>query len=618
MARRRTVRTDTAAATMTTGEAAVAALLAHGLDTIYVLPGVHNDDFFDALAKNTGRIRTVHSRHEQGAAYMALGAAVATGRPQAYCVVPGPGLLNSSAALLTAYGMNAPVLALFGQIPQKAIGRGLATCTKFATRPASSRGWWTGRRRSARHARRRAWSPKRSRPCSRAGRVRRRWNARSTSGGGQARCRPRPAAGPRAAHRRGRHQGRAKRLGAAKRPLIVAGGGAQDASPEVTALAHELQAPVLSYRRGRGVLDDRDPLSVNLPLGRELWREADVVLAVGTHLHTPLLSWGTDRDLSIIRVDADPDAPARIAKPKVALVGQAAPILRRLLAVLPAHNSVRPSRTEDMRARHALMNARLAKLAPQLAYLGAIRAELPEDGIFVDEVTQLGFASRLAFPVYRPRTFISPGYQDNLGYGFATALGVQDARRDVPVVSITGDGGFLFTATEMATAMRHRIPLVTVFSTTAHSATSGASRRNATATADRQRPRQSRFCCFRQKLRRQRRAGAWPGRTAGGAAARFRGSGQPHPDRSPGGPHAKSLGIHPDATRARGLGRGRRGRRRRWPLSHFDNESDHDNVRACGRVPANGLPPLRDRRHRISAGKHLLSAVVHRTNGDRR
>jgi acetolactate synthase-1/2/3 large subunit len=176
----------------------------------------------------------------------------------------------------------------------------------------------------------------------------------------------------------------------------------------------------------------------------------------------PVLGWGIDRDLSIIRVDADPDAPARIAKPKVALVGQSAPILRRLLAVLPAHNSSRPSRTEDMRGRHARMNARLAKLEPQLSYLAAIRAELPEDGIFVDEVTQLGFASRLAYPVYRPRTFISPGYQDNLGYGFATALGVQDARRDVPVVSITGDGGFLFTATEMATAMRHRIPLVTV------------------------------------------------------------------------------------------------------------------------------------------------------------
>jgi acetolactate synthase-1/2/3 large subunit len=115
-----------------------------------------------------------------------------------------------------------------------------------------------------------------------------------------------------------------------------------------------------------------------------------------------------------------------------------------------------------MRERHERVRKRLAKLAPQLAYLSAIRAELPEDGIFVDEVTQLGFAARLGFPVYRPRTFLSPGYQDNLGYGFATALGAQDARRDVPVLSITGDGGFLFTATEMATAVRHRIPLVTV------------------------------------------------------------------------------------------------------------------------------------------------------------
>jgi acetolactate synthase-1/2/3 large subunit len=112
--------------------------------------------------------------------------------------------------------------------------------------------------------------------------------------------------------------------------------------------------------------------------------------------------------------------------------------------------------------RQAAMRARLAKLAPQLAYLDAIRAELPEDGIFVDEVTQLGFAARLAFPVYKPRTFLSPGFQDNLGWGYATALGAQDARRDVPVLSISGDGGFLYTANELATAIRHRIPLVNV------------------------------------------------------------------------------------------------------------------------------------------------------------
>jgi len=448
---------------MTTGEAVVAALLAHGLDTLYALPGIHNDDFFDALARNAGKIRAVHSRHEQGAAYMALGAALATGKPQAYAVVPGPGLLNAAAALLTAYGMNAPVLALIGQIPADAIGRGLAHLHEIRDQAGIIARLvdWSARIGAPREAPRLVAKAIQSMFTGRPGPAALEcaidvWG-RSGRVAPQA---PLPITDPPIDE--DAVKAAAKRLGAAKRPLIVAGGGAQDASAEVTALAHLLQAPVLSYRRGRGVLDDRDPLSVNLPIGRDLWAEADVVLAVGTHLHMPLLHWGIDRDLAIIRVDADPQEPARFAKPAVALIGPARPILRRVLEVLPAHSKRRPSRTEEMRERHATIDKRLARLEPQLAFLAAIRAELPEDGIFVDEVTQIGFASRLAFPVYRPRAYLSPGYQDNLGFGFATALGAQDARRDVPVVSITGDGGFLFTASELATAMRHRIPLTTV------------------------------------------------------------------------------------------------------------------------------------------------------------
>ncbi|HET7490262.1 MAG TPA: thiamine pyrophosphate-binding protein, partial [Bradyrhizobium sp.] len=116
-------KTKPATAEMSTAEAAVATLIAHGLDTIYALPGVHNDHLFDALQRAGDYLRVIHTRHEQGAAYMALGAALATGKPQAYSVVPGPGLLNSAAALLTAYGMNAPVLAIIGQIPAAAIGK---------------------------------------------------------------------------------------------------------------------------------------------------------------------------------------------------------------------------------------------------------------------------------------------------------------------------------------------------------------------------------------------------------------------------------------------------------------------------------------------------------------
>ena len=448
---------------MTTGEAVVAALSAHGLDTVYALPGVHNDEFFDALARNAETIRTVHTRHEQGAAYMALGAALATGKPQAYCVVPGPGLLNSSAALLTAYGMNAPVLALFGQNPEKHIGRGFAYLHEIPDQAGIIARLvdWSARIRSPNEAPRLVAKAIQSMFVERPGPAALECAIDVWGRSGAVRpVAPLPVPAPPIDE--DAIKAAARRLGAAKRPLIVAGGGALDASAEVRQLAELLQAPVLSYRRGRGVIDDRNPLSVNLPLGHELWAEADVVLGVGTHLHMPLLQWGTDRDLAIVRIDADPAEPTRIAKPKVALIGSAAPILRRLLDVLPAYNARRPSRTDEMRERHARMQKRLAKLEPQLAYLAAIRAELPEDGIFVDEVTQVGFAARLAFPVYQPRTFISPGYQDNLGYGFATALGAQDARRDVPVVAITGDGGFLFTATEMATAIRHRIPLVTI------------------------------------------------------------------------------------------------------------------------------------------------------------
>jgi acetolactate synthase-1/2/3 large subunit len=252
----------------------------------------------------------------------------------------------------------------------------------------------------------------------------------------------------------------AKRLGGATRPLIVVGGGAQDASAEVSELSSLLQAPVLAFRRGRGVLDARNPLSVTLPLGHEEWAKADAVLAVGTHLHIPFNQWGVDDDLAVIRLDADPEEPARFKPPAVALIGDAKPILRALIERLPPQN--RPSRHDDMSARQAKLRERLTRLGPLLAYLDAIRAALPEDGILVEDVTQMAFAARVAFPVYRPRTYISPGYQDNLGWGFATALGVADARRDVPVLALCGDGGFMFTANELATAVRHRIPLTTV------------------------------------------------------------------------------------------------------------------------------------------------------------
>jgi acetolactate synthase-1/2/3 large subunit len=449
---------------MTTGEATVASLLAHGLDTVYALPGVHNDPLFDALYKASNRIRTIHTRHEQGAAYMALGAALATGKPQAYAVVPGPGLLNTGAALLQSHSMNAQVLAIVGQIPQAAIGRSLGHLHEIRDQAGIIARLVDHSARIARPAD----APRLLADAFRA----------------MAYGRPGPAALECAMDVWGRSEpvgkigkpekpapppldedailATARILGAAKNPMIVVGGGAQGASREVTRLATMLQAPVVAWRRGRGVVDDRNPLSIPLPLAHEMWREVDVVIGIGTRLLMQLGSWGHDPDLKVVRIDADPDEVERIGKPAAAIIGDSARVLKRLLDILPAHNMKRKSRKAEMLERHAKMKKRLGKLGPQLGFLEAIRAELPEDGIFVDEVTQIGFASRLAFPVYKANTYISPGFQDNLGWGYATALGVQNARPDVPVLSISGDGGFMYTAAELATAMRHRIPLVSI------------------------------------------------------------------------------------------------------------------------------------------------------------
>ena len=544
-----------AAIRMTTAEATIAALIAHGIDTIYALPGVHNDHLFDALFKAGDRIRTIHTRHEQGAAYLALGAALATARPQAYTVVPGPGLLNSSAALLTAYGMNAPVLG-----------------ADRADRPVGDRPRARPPARDPRPGRHHLPPGRFLRPHSRAGRsraARRRRHARHgdrPARPGGAGMRDRRLGPERAGRRRSSRPRRppepvidddairdaAKRLGAAERPLIICGGGAQGASPEVTELSRMLQAPVLAFRRGRGVLDGRDPFSVTQPLGRDLWGEADAVLAVGTRLFTQFTQWGSDDELTIVRVDADPEEPERFRKPAVALVGDAAPILRRLVDELPAHNRKRASRKAEMEERQAQWKDRLAKLAPQIAYLEAIRAELPEDGILVDEVTQMGFAARLLFPVIKPRTFLSPGYQDNLGWGFATALGrracparcagaVDLGRRRLPVHR---------ERTRHRRAPPHsadhdRVRGRRLRQRAAHPA--GALRQP----GDRQRPDQSGLRALRAELRRRSRARTRSQRVARRAQARVQAAGRPDLDRGPGRPHALALGVHPHAAHSR-------------------------------------------------------------------
>lgn len=444
-------------------ESVIKTLIANGIDTLYCLPGVQNDDFFDALHRVGGAIKPINARHEQATAYMALGAALATGKPQAYCVVPGPGFLNTTTALATAQSLTAPVLAISGQIFEARIGKGLGflheipnqigimrTLTKWATHIDGPEDAGMKAKEAFRQLLSGAPGPV-GIECG--------WDVWKRASEVALDLEPAKRETPPIDD--DAIEEAAKLLAASKRPLISVGGGAQDASAEVKLLAEMLEAPVMSFRTGAGVLDNRHYLSQRVTGGYRLWKNADVVFAIGTRLHQQF-DWGTDDDMKIIHLDLDSSRPGRIRKPDVKIIADAAKALRALLDRLPKHLGKRTSRKDEMAAIKADVDKELADLAPQKRWIDALRAGLPEDGIMVEELTQVCYVSRVMFPVYKPRTYISSGYQGTLGWGYNVALGAKAAMPHRKVLSVSGDGGFMFGVQELATAAKHNIGVVAV------------------------------------------------------------------------------------------------------------------------------------------------------------
>lgn len=447
----------------TGGEAVVSGLKANGLTTIFGLPGVQNDWLYNAFYDSRDDLRVIHTRHEQGAGYMALGHTMATGRPSVCNVVPGPGALNAGAALATAYGLNAKLLFLTGQVPQKLIGRDLGTLHEVPDQPGMLRSL-------SKHY------DRITHPAEAGTKIADAVRALNTG-------RPRPAAlevpmdvleqrAPVPSHTPAAQpaedlvdeEGILRALDVlseAKNPMIFVANGAQDVSAEVTRFAEILQAPVVGYRTGRGIVDSRHPLSCFLPEAKPLWADTDVVIALGGSARSALQGWGKG-GRKLIRIDVDQTVHGRYGQPDVAITGRLETHLPLIIEALERRGFQNADRSEQMTLIHKEWKERSAVLDQQTAYLAVIREALGEDGIFVDELTQVGFASRILLPVHKPRTFISTGYMGTLGYGFPTALGAKVAKPDTRVLSVTGDGGFMFAATELATAVQHNIGLVTV------------------------------------------------------------------------------------------------------------------------------------------------------------
>jgi len=456
--------------TMTGGEAMVRAAVANGIDTIFGLPGAQIYPMFDALYRMP-EVKTVVSRHEQGAAYMAFGAAAATGKPSAYAVVPGPGVLNTAAALCTAAGTNKPVLCLTGQIMSEflGVGRGhlheladqsgtLATIIKHTDHisdPANTsaqvneafRQMLSGRPGPA--SVEMCWDTM-AKP----------WDVEIGPGNTVI---DKPEVDEDAI------SDAAELVASAKNIMIMTGGGAQHASEEVRELAETLGAVVTAFRSGRGVVSEDHPCGTSSAAAKILWDDTDLLIGIGSRLEMQFMRWASmaryiDRapegGPKVIRIDIDPIEMDRF-KPDTGIVADAADGARALIAKIQsrAHNVGDLDRIGKAKAK---ARKDFEEIQPQVAYLDAIRKVLPRDGFLVEELCQVGFASYYAYPVYEPRTYVTCGYQGTLGFGFPTAIGVKAAMPDKAVVSITGDGGFFFGMPELASAVQHDIGLVTI------------------------------------------------------------------------------------------------------------------------------------------------------------
>jgi acetolactate synthase-1/2/3 large subunit len=430
---------------------------------------VQLDWLFDALA-DEGTIRVVHSRHEQGAAYMADGYARATGRVGVCAVVPGPGVLNAGAALCTAYACNSSVLCLVGQVPGRDLGRGRGALHEIPDQLGVLRGiiGW------AEHATApdevpglvdaaftRLCQPGRRRPAA----LELPWDmlmARSDV--------TYPSRRPLAAARAPEAaiiEDVARRLAAARRPMIWAGGGTMDAGAELVALADALDAPVVLTTEAKGAVSARHPRVLPSLAATILMPHADAVIVVGSRFFGSTGEPAVAEGAIVVRIDTDREELGRTTYPTIAIEADAGLTCAALTAAI--EGSRRSARPADARASReitqldaAITEGLTERFEVLAGYCAAIRAAVPDDGILVDEMTQVGYFARNAFPCYSPRTYIGSGYQGTLGFGYPTALGAKVGQPDRAVVSISGDGGFLFNVAELATAVQHDIGVVVV------------------------------------------------------------------------------------------------------------------------------------------------------------
>ena len=450
---------------MTGGEALVRTLVRAGVEVIFGLPGVQMYGLTVAIRDEPG-IRMITPRSEFALTYMADGYSRVGNRIAPVMVVPGPGVYNASGGLATAYSVSSRVLLIAGQTPRDTIGGNTGALHEVndqrdTIKPITK---WQGRALHVRDV-----------PGIVAEAVR-----QLNSG------RPRPvyidlppeamlelddveipehAPVERITPADSDIESAAKLIAGASNPMIYAGSGVHlsGAHDELQSLAETYNLPVRTSRGGKGTISADHPLHLGAVSPAWLrdggFPDPDVVLAVGTRAATALFEGSTQ----VLQIDVDPDEIGRFHKNTIPLIGDAKSTLAKLHdAMADTDAAGRHSPEEAVRGVTEFLKGPDLRTEPQDSFNNAVREAVPDDGIAIYGMTQLGYYGRPFYPARKPRTFIDSGYSGNLGFAYPTALGAKVAAPDVPVVCVSGDGGFGYQSPEMATAMKYGINVVLV------------------------------------------------------------------------------------------------------------------------------------------------------------
>jgi acetolactate synthase-1/2/3 large subunit len=462
----------TATRSATVAEVLTRRLHEHGVGHVFGYPGGQLTPLYDALARQPG-VRHLLARDEQAAGFMADGYARATGQPGVCLAVCGPGVLNAATPLATAFTDSTPVLLLSGQVATT--GRGLRSGYYHENDQLSACATFT------------KWRARVEEPASLLPLLDLAFTEMTRGRPGPVLLEV-PVDVLRAEHPGGRwpdlpdephppapRPQEVERLAALlagwRRPVILAGGGVVTAGAEglLVRVAERLGAPVFITAMGKCVIPTAHPLAAGLPWFRAtsdltnmesffspLLREADGMLAVGcrfTQLTTG--SWSMPRPPALAQVDIDIEEIGRHYPVTLGIQADAAETLRALLDALPAA----PRSPWSLPKRVAPQQGwRL----PGLDVVEPLRRVLPEDAILVADITRLGYVLMTDFPVTQPRTVLHPAGFVSMGFGLPAALGAKTAFPDRTVVAVAGDGCFLMSGMELATAVQERLPVVVV------------------------------------------------------------------------------------------------------------------------------------------------------------